>query len=143
MESLALAGMEMVPHILFGLYYGQVKGEDQALRMLRDYDLKKYVFSGNHACCRDANGRDTASASSGGCLVSGSGATGIAVSGGFSRVRAAPRQIPQRTGRSGRSRGHKLHCAASDEGLTEAERRNLRILYSERCCSHWRIFFTR
>ena len=43
MESLALAGLETVPHILFGLHYGQEKGEMAALEILKGFPLKKYV----------------------------------------------------------------------------------------------------
>jgi uncharacterized radical SAM superfamily protein len=44
MDALAAAGLEIVPHILYGLYYGMKRGEDQALDMLRDYPLRKYVL---------------------------------------------------------------------------------------------------
>lgn len=44
MDALASAGLEIVPHILYGLYYGAKRGEDQALDILKDYPLRKYVL---------------------------------------------------------------------------------------------------
>jgi uncharacterized radical SAM superfamily protein len=43
MESLADAELEIVPHILFGIHYGREVGEENALEMLKDYPLRKYV----------------------------------------------------------------------------------------------------
>lgn len=43
MDNLAAAGLEMVPHVLFGLHYGRQLGEESALEMLKGYPLKKYV----------------------------------------------------------------------------------------------------
>lgn len=43
LDSLASAGLEIVPHILFGLYFGIPRGEAAALEMLKDYPLGKYV----------------------------------------------------------------------------------------------------
>ncbi|MDQ7783864.1 MAG: hypothetical protein RDU20_13355 [Desulfomonilaceae bacterium] len=43
MDSLAAAGLEIVPHILYGLYFGRPRGETAALEMLKDYPLRKYV----------------------------------------------------------------------------------------------------
>lgn len=43
MESLALAGLEIIPHVVFGIYYGQERGETSALEMLKEFPLKKYV----------------------------------------------------------------------------------------------------
>ncbi len=43
LDSLAAAGLEIVPHILFGLYFGEPRGETTALKMLKDYPLSKYV----------------------------------------------------------------------------------------------------
>ncbi len=43
LDSLARAGLEIVPHILAGLHFGRLKGEDSALEMLAGYPLKKYV----------------------------------------------------------------------------------------------------
>jgi len=44
MDSLASAGLEIVPHILYGLYYGLERGEGAALEMLKPYPLKTYVL---------------------------------------------------------------------------------------------------
>ena len=43
MESLALAGLEIIPHVVFGIHYGREKGESAALEMLADFPLRKYV----------------------------------------------------------------------------------------------------
>jgi len=43
LDSLAAAGLEIVPHILYGLYYGRSRGEAAALEILKGYSLKQYV----------------------------------------------------------------------------------------------------
>jgi lipoyl synthase len=43
MESLALAGLEIIPHVVFGIHYGLEKGESAALEMLGEFSLRKYV----------------------------------------------------------------------------------------------------
>ncbi len=43
LDSLASADLEIVPHILFGLYYGREKGERAALEMLNEYPIRKYA----------------------------------------------------------------------------------------------------
>ncbi|MGB6066705.1 MAG: hypothetical protein WBG50_18020 [Desulfomonilaceae bacterium] len=43
MESLVWAKLDIVPHILFGIYYGRERGETAALDMLRDFPVSKYV----------------------------------------------------------------------------------------------------
>jgi len=42
MDALAQAGLDTVPHILVGLYYGRLRGELNAFSMLKDYPLRKY-----------------------------------------------------------------------------------------------------
>jgi uncharacterized radical SAM superfamily protein len=44
MDALAHAGLEIIPHILFGLHYGEQRGEETALEFLGDYPLSKYVI---------------------------------------------------------------------------------------------------
>jgi lipoyl synthase len=44
MEALIRAGLEVVPHILYGIYYGEEKGEQQALEHISSLPLKKYVI---------------------------------------------------------------------------------------------------
>lgn len=135
MESLALAGLEMVPHILFGLHYGRKNGEDRALRMLRDYDLKKYVL----VVIMPAAGTPMAG-------IQPPAPLEAAVF--LARARLELPSLEASLG-CARPRGRYrreldvLAVAAginslalpSDEGLEEAERRNLRILHSETCCS--------
>ncbi len=43
LDALADAGVETVPHILFGIYYGEERAECEALEILRNYPLRKYV----------------------------------------------------------------------------------------------------
>lgn len=43
MESLLDVGLDVVPHILFGIRYGRESGERHALGMLKDYGVKRYV----------------------------------------------------------------------------------------------------
>jgi lipoyl synthase len=43
LDALATAGLEVVPHILFGIYYGLERGETTALQILKEYPLNKYV----------------------------------------------------------------------------------------------------
>jgi len=43
LESLARVELETIPHILFGLHYGQEKGENNALDMIGSFPIKKYV----------------------------------------------------------------------------------------------------
>lgn len=43
LEHLSTAGVTTVPHIIFGLHYGREKGEQEALNMLGDYLIEKYV----------------------------------------------------------------------------------------------------
>lgn len=43
LNALSSAGLEIVPHVLFGLYYGQERGETGALEILREYPLNQYV----------------------------------------------------------------------------------------------------
>lgn len=42
-EALAACGLETVPHIIYGIHFGTRRGEFEALRMLHDYPLKKFV----------------------------------------------------------------------------------------------------
>ena len=43
LDSLAEAGLEIIPHILYGLHFGKEKGEGAALEMLAGYPLSRYV----------------------------------------------------------------------------------------------------
>lgn len=43
MDSLTSVGLEIIPHVLFGLHYGEVRGEETALEILTEYPLSKYV----------------------------------------------------------------------------------------------------
>jgi hypothetical protein len=39
-----LAGLEVVPHIVYGIHYGREKGETKALEIISNYPIKKYVI---------------------------------------------------------------------------------------------------
>jgi lipoyl synthase len=43
LDALAEAGLEIVPHVLYGLHYGQERGETLALAILKQYALNQYV----------------------------------------------------------------------------------------------------
>ncbi|MBI4963431.1 MAG: radical SAM protein [Desulfomonile tiedjei] len=43
LDALAAAELEIVPHVLYGLYYGKERGEQAALEILKQYPLNKYV----------------------------------------------------------------------------------------------------
>ncbi|MCX5872521.1 MAG: radical SAM protein [Deltaproteobacteria bacterium] len=43
MDALFQAGLEVVPHILYGIHYGKEKGEHEALEIICKYPLRKYV----------------------------------------------------------------------------------------------------
>lgn len=44
LDALHSAGLEVVPHIVYGVHYGQEKGESKALEIISDYPVKKYVI---------------------------------------------------------------------------------------------------
>ena len=44
LDSLVGCGLEVVPHVLFGLHYGEPRGESEALRIILDYPVRKYVI---------------------------------------------------------------------------------------------------
>jgi len=44
MDALFQAGLEVVPHILYGIHYGREKGEHKALEIISKYPLGKYVI---------------------------------------------------------------------------------------------------
>ncbi len=43
LDSLTIAGLEIIPHIIFGIHYGKQRGEMAAMKMLREYPVNKYV----------------------------------------------------------------------------------------------------
>jgi uncharacterized radical SAM superfamily protein len=43
LDALSTVGLEIVPHVLFGLYYGQERGETDTLQILKGYPLTQYV----------------------------------------------------------------------------------------------------
>ncbi len=43
-EALFQAGLEVIPHILYGIHYGREKGEHKALEIISKYPLTKYVI---------------------------------------------------------------------------------------------------
>lgn len=43
LEALAKADLEIVPHIIFGIHFGEVRAEHRALDLIREYPGRKYV----------------------------------------------------------------------------------------------------
>ncbi|MGD9818179.1 MAG: radical SAM protein [Desulfomonilaceae bacterium] len=43
MDALSNAEIELVPHIIFGIHFGRILGEYQALEILQKYPINKYV----------------------------------------------------------------------------------------------------
>jgi lipoyl synthase len=43
LDNLTRAELEMIPHIIVGLYYGQIKGEPAALEIIAEYPINGYV----------------------------------------------------------------------------------------------------
>lgn len=43
MEALSHVGLPMVPHVICGLYYGQMRSEKQALRLISRFDVEQLV----------------------------------------------------------------------------------------------------
>ncbi len=43
MDALSHAGIEIAPHIIMGLHFGEILGEYRALEIIKSYPIKKYV----------------------------------------------------------------------------------------------------
>lgn len=135
LDSLVGAGVEIVPHILFGIHYGEQRGEDYALRILQDYPLRKYVI----VVLMPTRGTPMGSVRPPSCT---------AVAEFVARARMA---IPERLCSLGcaRPRGHYRRdldrfavwagvnsiALPSDEAVEEALRRGLTVTWKETCCS--------
>lgn len=44
LDALHSVGLEVVPHIVYGIHYGSEKGETKALEIISNYPIKKYVI---------------------------------------------------------------------------------------------------
>jgi lipoyl synthase len=44
LESISQTGLQLAPHIVVGLHYGRIKGEEEALQMLSRYNPEALVF---------------------------------------------------------------------------------------------------
>ncbi len=44
LEALNKAGLAVVPHVVCGLYYGKIKGEKKALKMITEFDIDQLVI---------------------------------------------------------------------------------------------------
>ncbi|MBI5251881.1 MAG: radical SAM protein [Desulfomonile tiedjei] len=135
MDSLALAGLEIIPHILFGLHYGQMKGEIRALQMLKNYDLKKYVL----VVIMPASGTPMAGIEPPAPLEAAlflararMELPSLEASLGCARPRGKYRRELDVLAVAA---GVNSLALPSEQGLKEAEERKLRIIYSETCCS--------
>ncbi len=135
MDSLASVGLEIVPHVLYGLYYGLERGENAALDILNEFPIKKYVVV---------------------VVVpkKGTGMAGIAtpapdrVAAFLARARLQLPDVKVSLGcakpRGGYSRvldvlavkaGINSLALPSDPALEEAQTRGLEVVHKETCCS--------
>jgi uncharacterized radical SAM superfamily protein len=135
LESLARAGLETVPHVLFGVYYGRERGERAALEMLKEYPVKKYAV----VVLMPTKGTPMA----GVCPP-----TPERVASFIARARIELPHVRASLG-CARPRGrYRLELDAlavkaginslalpSDGALQEAQRRGLEVVYRETCCS--------
>jgi hypothetical protein len=54
MEALAHAGLEMVPHVVCGLHFGELRGEGEALRIVSAFHIRQLVIVSVMKVRRDA-----------------------------------------------------------------------------------------
>ena len=135
LDSLAKAALEIIPHIIFGIHYGQQRGEMAALKMLKDYSLNKYVV----VVIVPTRGTDMAE-------IQPPPPEEVALFIARARLEmpnpqaslgcARPRGVYRKSldGLAVRA-GINSIALPSHEALEEAERRGLEIAYEETCCS--------
>lgn len=135
LEALALADMEIVPHILFGLYYGKEKGEKDALEILASIPLKQYVVvvimpkSGTPMADIDPPAPEAVARF---LALARMRLPHLKASLGCARPRGRYRQeLDLLAVRAG------INALAlpSDNAIAEAESRGLEVRYRETCCS--------
>jgi lipoyl synthase len=135
MEALASAGLEIIPHIVFGIHYGRERGETEALEMLREFPLKKYVV----VVIMPARGTPMADVQP---------PSPESVAGFLARARL---ELPEPEASLGCARPRGFYrrdldilavqaginslALPSEQALEEARRRGLNIMYRETCCS--------
>ena len=135
LDLLVRAGVEIVPHILFGIHYGEQRGEAHALRILQDYPLRRYVI----VVLIPTRGTPMGSVLPPSCS---------AVAEFIARARMA---IPERLCSLGCARprgryrrdlerlavwaGVNSIALPSEEAIEEALRRGLTVKWKETCCS--------
>ena len=44
MEAMQRAGLDIAPHVVCGLYYGEIRGEKQAIRMISQFDVSQVII---------------------------------------------------------------------------------------------------
>ncbi|HMK36855.1 MAG TPA: radical SAM protein [Desulfomonilaceae bacterium] len=135
MDALSQAGLEIIPHVLFGLHYGRELGETAAVDMLKQYPLSQYVV----VVLMPA--RETPMAD-----VSPPAPERVAAFLARARIElphlraslgcARPRGFYRRTLDVLAVRaGVNSLALPSDQGLEEAERMGLSVVFRETCCS--------
>jgi len=135
LDSLAMADLEIVPHIIFGIHYGRQRGEMAALKMLKQYPLNKYVV----VVIVPTRGTDMAE-------IQPPPPEEVALFIAQARLEmpnpqaslgcARPRGIYRKTLDVLAVRaGINSIALPSHEALAEAERRSLEIVYEGTCCS--------
>ncbi|MEJ2716031.1 MAG: radical SAM protein [Deltaproteobacteria bacterium] len=135
LESLARVELETVPHVIFGIYYGREKGEHVALKMLKDYPVKKYAVvvlmptrGTPMADVRPPSPERVASFIARARIE----LPHLRASLGCARPRGRYRK---RLDALAVKAGINALAIPSDEALGEAERRGLDVVYKETCCS--------
>jgi len=135
LDALALAGIEIIPHILFGLYYGREKGERNALEILADVPLKKYAV----VVIMPKPGTPMAG-------IAPPPPEAVARFLALARLRLPKLQASLGCARPRGRYRHELDVLAiraginalalpSDQAIAEAEARGLEVRYRETCCS--------
>jgi uncharacterized radical SAM superfamily protein len=135
LDALARAEIEIIPHILFGLYYGREKGEKDALEILADMPLRKYVV----VVIMPKTGTPMAG-------IEPPSPQAVARFIALARLRLPRLQASLGCARPRGRYRHELDVLAvraginalalpSDQAIAEAESRGLEVVYRETCCS--------
>lgn len=132
-EALQKAELEIVPHIVCGLFYGEIKGEEKAIEIISCYDVKQIVIVSVMNISKTTRSRFK--------LPSAEAIAGI-----IAKSRIALPDASLSLG-CARERGNRLietlaidaginkMALPSDEAVEQAEKYGLDISYQDTCCS--------
>lgn len=140
MEALSSAGMPMIPHIVCGIDYGQIKGEYNAIEMVSGFEIEQLVI----VALMQIPGTPTAKAIAPSAEM---------VADVFVEARLALPDVPISLGcarQRGNSRLEELAVDAginrmalpSEEAVERANKHGLKINYQPTCCSVSARFLT-